>query len=154
MAVGWWTLLEECGDALLDDGSKQLPFYFAIWRFDGEMWARRSGGGRGGQSQRERARVFGAFSGLHTTLATGNWARPLPAVSASTVTSQSYSVNPVVTAAFSSSVHCYPGYTALKHSPLHGTVLTLCFLFVFCSIVAFSCSLLFSECWLPAVIRL
>lgn len=23
-------LLEECGDALLDDGSKQLPFYFAI----------------------------------------------------------------------------------------------------------------------------
>lgn len=80
---------EEYGDALLDDGSKQLSFYFAIWRFDGEMWAQRLEG----QSQREHARVLGAFSGVHTTLATGNWAWPSPAVSASTVTSQSYSVN-------------------------------------------------------------
>lgn len=42
MTLGWRTLLEleECGDALLDEGSKQLPFYFANWRFKGEMWAR------------------------------------------------------------------------------------------------------------------
>lgn len=113
-------------------------------------------GGRGeggGQSQRERARVFGAFSGVHTTLATGNWARPLPAVSASTVTSQSYSVYPTITAAFSSSVHCNPGYTALKHSPCM-VQFNILFLFVFCFIVVFLCSSLFSECWLPAVITL
>lgn len=28
--VDWWTLLEKDRDALLDDGSKQLPFYFTI----------------------------------------------------------------------------------------------------------------------------
>lgn len=47
IVVGWRTLLEKCGDALLDDRSKQLPFYFAIWRFDGEMWAQRPGRGVG-----------------------------------------------------------------------------------------------------------
>lgn len=84
--VGWRTLLEKCGDALLDDGSKQLPFYFAIWRFDGEMWARPpeqggGGGGRGyvgvcgvgafffslsegrGSSRRSELGLYGAFSG-------------------------------------------------------------------------------------------
>lgn len=29
-AVDWWTWLEKDRDALLDDGSKQLPFYFTI----------------------------------------------------------------------------------------------------------------------------
>lgn len=72
IVVGWRTLLEKCGDALLDDGSKQLPFYFAIWRFDGEMWAQRPGQGGWGFVERgfkegwgelhlERARVYGAF---------------------------------------------------------------------------------------------
>lgn len=81
-----------------------------------EPGPRKEGGG-GWRSQRERAWVFGAFSGVLATLARGKWAWPLPAVSASTVTSQSYSVNPNITAPFSSSVHCDPGYTALKHSP-------------------------------------
>lgn len=58
------------------------------------------GGGGGGASQRESARVFGAFSGVHATLATGNGARPLPAASACTVTIQSYSVRPIITSFF------------------------------------------------------
>lgn len=57
------------------------------------------------------------FSGVHAPLERRNWAQPLPAVSASTVTTQSYFVNPNITSAFSSAVHCNPGYTALKHSP-------------------------------------
>lgn len=153
--MGWRTLLEECGDALLDDGSKQLPFYFAIWRFDGEMWARRLG--REGVTVAVGAcsgvrRVFWGFTPL---LQAGNWARPLPAVSASTVTRQSYSVYPIITAAApSSSVHCNPGYTALKHSPCMVQFLTFLFLFVFCFYCSFFFCSLFSECWLPAVICL
>lgn len=143
--MGRRTLLEECGDALLDDGSKQLPFYFAIWRFDGEMWAQRLG--------REGATVVaGACSGVQRVfwgftplLQAGNWARPLPAVSASTVTRQSYSVYPIITAAApSSSVHCNPGYTALKHSPCMVQFLTFLFCLFSVFIVAFSfvhCSL-------------
>lgn len=127
--------LKECGDALLDDGSKQLPFYFAIWRFDGEMWAQLEGWGKGLRRGDGRSRsalwVFGEFSGVLATLARGKWAWPLPAVSASTVTSQSYSVNPNITAPFSSSVLCDPGYTALKHSPCMVQFWTLCFSFFF-----------------------
>lgn len=92
----------------------------------------------GGYLLREYARVFGAFSGVHTTLATGNWARPSPTVSASTVTSQSYSVNPIITVAFLSSVHCNPGYTALNHSPCMVQFLFVFFSFSLFCIVALS----------------
>lgn len=128
---------EECGDALLDDGSKQLPSYFAIWRFDGEMWAWRPRR-QWGHSQRERALVFGAFSGLHTTLAMRNWARPLPAVSASTVTSQSYSVNPAINRSLPQlrpllhKVHCF------ESTPRAWYTFDLCFYFLF------YCSFLFT----------
>ncbi|MED6232091.1 hypothetical protein ILYODFUR_003799 [Ilyodon furcidens] len=67
------------------------------------------------------------FTGVKATLARANHARPLPAVSACTVTSQSYSVNPNIPVAFSSSVHCNPRYTAFETLPVHGTVLNLLF---------------------------
>lgn len=71
-------------------------------------------------------------------------ARPLPAAGAITVTSQSYSVNPPVTAAHSSSAQSDPGHT--QTLPMHGTSFNI--LFLFCCIVVL---LFIVGCWLPAL---
>lgn len=118
------------------------------------MWAPRPGRGvcvcLGGGGVKDSSGVLSNLR-VHNAFARSNWARPWPAVSASTVTRQSYSVNAVVTAAFLiSSVLCDPGYTALKHSPCMVQFEHLAFvcLFVFFLVVMWLCPLLFSECWL------
>lgn len=100
--------------------------HLTFWWGDVSPVARLGRGVKGGQLQWEHAWVCGTFSGVHTNLGTANWARPLPAVSARTVTSQSYSVYPIITAAFPSSVHCNTGY-CFETLPVHGTVSTFCF---------------------------
>lgn len=166
--VGWRTLLEKCGDALLDDGSKQLPFYFAIWRFDGEMWARPpgqggGGGGRGyvgvcgvggifflslwreGEQQSERARVVrSVFRGALASL----WNSELGTAAASSRCSRGHS--PVLLClpnhrnSFSPSSpvpNNKPGCCFGKHSPLHGAVFKTYYFFL-----VFVCFMFYGGC--------
>lgn len=132
--MGWRTLLEECGDALLDDGSKQLPFYFAIWRFDGEMWARRPAGGTVAAGACSSAR--GVFLGLTPLLQqeTGHGrcqqsvlARSLASLTLFTQSSRQLCRAPSIVTQD----------TPLWNTPRAWYSFNTLFLFVFCFIVAF-----------------
>lgn len=90
---------------------------------------------------------WGFRQSIFTTLATGIWPSQVgQSVSASTVTSQSYSVNSLITAVFSSSVYCNPGHSAL-HSPCMVQIQLMFFLFCY---FIHCCS----ECWVPAIIHM
>lgn len=60
---------------------------------------------------------------------TEKWGRPLPAACACAVTSQSYSVHPVIPTSFSSPAQHYP--LLWNASPMHGTILLLLFVLLY-----------------------